>query len=155
MADDAVRDSKHRLLGWADFGLAQYVQSCAAGPAGAVQFRPWPFDSVGAALVLASGETDLTNRIHRSSRLFDAMVRDDVAAELAAVHLLVAYMLSEPEVGMRRRFFGLMRKAYREQLGTSSTMQDRELGRTIESFEAPWRQWLLDELAKASQASKH
>lgn len=154
VADNAVRDSKHRLLGWADSGLAQYVQRCAHGPAGAVQFQRWTFDAAAAALVLERGETDLTNRVQRSSRLFDAMVRDDIAAERAAVHLLVAYLLSEPEAGMRRRFFALMVKAYREQLGTSSTMQDRELGRPIESFEKPWRQWLQDELAKVGQARK-
>ncbi|MFY9343840.1 MAG: hypothetical protein WAT39_15225 [Planctomycetota bacterium] len=151
LADDPALSSRHRLCGWGEVGLARYAERCLAGPPGRLAAVPWRVPVDEAALVLADKERRLFSLTHRSTRQLHFTVTDEVATDWATVHLFVTCMLTSPPAsGLAQGFLDYLRLALRSAKGDSSVELDRQLGRKVETLEAPLREWVRSEVERAN-----
>lgn len=148
--DPSMASQKERLCGWAEVGLGQYVERCFDGAAGRVQPSSWQMPIDAGDLLMAQRSYGPENLIHRSSRQYYITVADNTAWEWAAAHLFVAYLLdADRRADLRTAFLQYLIEALRGGKGDSSSSLDRLLGRKVETLEAPWRQWVGEELVEA------
>lgn len=155
LADDPGLRNAHRLCGWGEVGLARYAEHCLAGPAGRIQAMSWRMPMDEAALVLADKEPRLFSLTHRSTRQLHFTVTDEVATDWATVHLFVAHLLtSGPQTGLAQGFLDYLRAALRGAKGDSSVELDRELGRKVETLEAPLHEWVRAEVERLNKPQR-
>jgi len=149
LADDPGLRTAHRFCGWGEVGLARYAEHCLAGPPGRLQSVDWRLPLAEAALVTADPERRLVQLTHRSTRQLHYVVSDEVATEWATVHLFVTFLLtSDSSNALAQGFLDYLRAAIRGAKGDSSSEFDRALGRKVETFEAPLREWVQQATAR-------
>ena len=147
LADDpALWTQKDRLCGWAEVGFGQYLERRFGGPAGHAEVGAWRMPEDEGRVVSNQASYTVANLLHRSARQFYITVADNTLFEWAASHLFVAWLLDGGDRELRRAFVAYLRAALHDGKGDSSSAFDRVLGRPIDGLEAPWRQWIREQL---------
>ena len=116
------RNPLDRLCAWAEVGFGLWVDSCASGDAGYVQFGAPIFDTDHAQLALTSRRyydfDSIPNRNLRDD-YYNALNRGN-ALHWADAHMLAAYLLDERQ-GLRDGFLEYLHEALRKGRGASSS----------------------------------
>jgi hypothetical protein len=137
------QDRRDRVCAWLEIGLGMHMQRLMQGPAGfAVPGKPQQLDSTAMA-ALGRGYR-LTHLVHLP--MYGSFyLTDDSATAInwSAASMFATWLLDETKKAPTRpQFLQYIRAALAERQGDSSTTFDRIMGKPIEHFEEPWRDWL-------------
>ncbi len=145
----ALRDERDRVCPWLEIGLPMLIeQSLAGDPGYAVAGPPRAVDLL--ALQAKAADYRLSHLLHLPMYGgFYLMDDTPTAIHWSAAAMLVQYLLQPDNVPQTRAaFLAYIRSALGERRGDSSSVFDAAMGRRIEDFEAPFRNWLEKVAAK-------
>ena len=137
------QNSRDRVCAWLEVGLGMHMQHVMQGAAGfAVPARAKKQDLQ--ALRAMSRSYRLTHLVHLP--MYGSFYLTDdtaTASNWSAAAMFVTWLLEKDnQPKTRDAFLAYVRAALVDRQGDSSSTFDRVMGRPIEQFEEPWREWL-------------
>ncbi|MCA8976016.1 MAG: hypothetical protein KDC98_14935, partial [Planctomycetes bacterium] len=146
-------NSGYRPAAWAEAGLGRYLEHSMTGAPSRAAIAAWQCRDAEARIVLARPERDLAHVSRYDSKKYWGGVSDENVFEFPAAELAVAFILeAAPARDIRDGFFRYLLEVLRPVKGSSSTALDRNLGRPIEELDAPWHDWIREQIEPPTPA---
>ena len=137
------QDRRDRACAWLEVGLGMHMQHLMQGEAGFAAAAPAKQQDLQ-ALRAISRSYRLTHLVHLP--MYGSFYLSDdtaTASNWSAATMFVNWLLEKDnQPKTREAFLTYVRAALADRQGDSSSTFDRIMGRPIEQFEEPWREWL-------------
>ncbi len=142
----SVSGPMDRICAWLELGFGQWIQSQWYGEAGKHETDYPRFEPYRAQTTLLARKYKLPNLLHLSIRdhFYGAAFHNRQGVHWDSVHTFTAFLMDERvDPKNRDRLLRYLYLALRKGKGDSSQAFDKAMGQKIESFEKPWRNWLI------------
>ena len=138
-----ARDDRDRTCAWLEIGLPMFAELTMQGDAGFAEPGEVRTQDLHAAQTMTR-EVDLARLLHQPMYGGYYLLDDAPTQTLwSTAAMFTQFLLREDNLpDTRVRFLAYVRSALGDKRGDSSTLFDKDMGKRIEEFEAPFRAWL-------------